>query len=72
MSLAVVFSVELQRDTKKRRDSCSCQGKINSFAGQPVVFWERKNGDQCFGEEKESDDRGGTSENRIITVEAGK
>ena len=28
-----------------------------SFAGQQVVFWERKNGDQCFGEEKELDDR---------------
>ena len=45
--------------------------KENNFAGQPVVFWERKNGDQCFGEEKESDDRGGTSGNRVITVDYG-
>jgi len=31
--------------------------KENSFAGQPVVFWERKNVDRCFGEEKELDDK---------------
>lgn len=40
--------------------------KGKSFVGQPVVFWERKNGDQCFGEEKELDDREGDSKNRII------
>ena len=43
--------------------------KENSFAAQPVAFWERKNEDQCFGEEKELDDRGGTSANRVITDE---
>ena len=46
--------------------------KENSFVGQPVVFSERKNRDQCFGEEKEPDNRGGTSENKIITDEEGR
>ena len=53
---------------KETKRSVLLSRKENSFAGQPVVFWERKTGDQCFGEEKESHDRGGISENRIITI----
>ena len=65
----------LRRVTKRHKEmkrSVLMSRKENRYAGQPVVFWERKNGDQCFGEEKESDDRGGTSANRIITEEEGR
>jgi len=40
--------------------------KENSFGGQPVAFWEKKNGGQCFGEENELDDRVRASGNRVI------
>jgi len=62
----------LRRVTKRHKEtkrSVLMSKKENSFAGQPVASWERKNGDQCFGGEKELDDRGRTSGNRFITDE---
>jgi len=50
----------LRRVTKKHKEtkkSVLISRKENSFAGRPVVFWERKNRGQCFGEENELDDR---------------
>ena len=50
----------LRRVTKRHKEtkrSVLMSRKENSFAGQPVVFWERKNVDRCFGEEKELDDK---------------
>ena len=61
------FMIKRHKETKR---SVLLSRKENySFAGQPVVCWERKTGDQYFGEEKESHDRRGISENRIVTDE---
>ena len=43
--------------------------KENNFAGQPVVFWERKNVDRCFGEEKELDNKKEIQLNMLIIAE---
>ena len=55
----------LCRVTKRRertKKSALMSGKGKNFVDQPVVFWETKNENQCFGEGKELDD---TSEGRV-------
>ena len=59
---ALCFS--LCRVTKRRertKKSALMSRKGKNSVGQPVVFWEMKNENQCFGEEKGLDD---TSEGR--------
>ena len=62
----------LRRVTKRHKEtkrSVLMSRKENNFAGQPVVFWERKNVDRCFGEEKELDNKKEIQLNMLIIEE---
>ena len=61
----MVFSVQLQRDTKETKRSVLMSRKeLKQLRRSASSVLGKENGDQCFGEEKESDDGGGTLGNQ--------